>query len=636
VFIGSFFILEFIGLYFSTQHILNGLGGLHNSIRAITQVRQLRQLVLTHQGVLKKASNSPMSKEEILIFKSTDEQMNEFFTSSLELTKNNPTVYKLIYDAQKTLKPLNEQVVQLIQGNKGTKINPLIVDQYMLEAQEQLGKVQLVLADEADQIFSQIYNSRFIPLIVGLILSGFFLLVALLMGINLKNKINRPIQKLINTARKFADGNLSVRAQISEANEVGALTNTFNVMAAKLEESINERKHAAEDLLIAKEAAEEANLAKSAFLANMSHEIRTPLGAVMGFADLVVDQQMPEAEKARFVGAIKRNGELLSNIINDILDLSKIEAGKMEILKHEVALAEVLTDTKTLLDLQAKEKGIHLRVQVSPNTPEKIKTDPLRLRQILMNVIGNAIKFTSKGGVDVQVQYENSSGQDLLQFFVKDTGCGIDENQKEKLFAPFSQADSTLKRKFGGTGLGLILSKRFANLLGGDVAIVQSTLDVGSTFVISINAGPTSAKATSLELKTKSSATNPEKSSKPLDGIQVLLAEDSPDNQILVSHLLTIAGARVEMASNGQEASEKAMLNAYDVILMDLQMPIMDGYEATALLRKQGYTGKILALTAHALNEDRDRSLRSGFDDHISKPINRETLINSIYTASTK
>lgn len=391
---------------------------------------------------------------------------------------------------------------------------------------------------------------------------------------------------------------------------------------------ITERKKNARDLLKAKEAAESANLAKSAFLANMSHEIRTPLGAVIGFSDLIIDPQIPASERANFVAAIKRNGELLSNIINDILDLSKVEAGKMQIDPREAALAEILTDTKTLLDLQAREKGIALDIEVAANTPEIIRTDPLRLRQILLNIIGNAIKFTTRGTVHVKIQRVSGTiGHDLLAFTIKDTGPGIRDDQLDKLFTPFSQADGTSKRKHGGTGLGLVLSKRLANLLGGDVQLTQTTPESGSTFTVTIDPGsihPIQAAAKDVRPQSLTGQ------SRRLDGVRVLLAEDSPDNQVLVSRILRLAGATVEIAANGKEALDKAWQDQYDIVLMDLQMPIMDGYEATAELRHSGYSGKIVALTAHALADERDRCLRNGFDDHLSKPVNRNILIERV------
>ncbi len=398
---------------------------------------------------------------------------------------------------------------------------------------------------------------------------------------------------------------------------------------------ITERNKIAKELLDVKESAEAANLAKSAFLANMSHEIRTPLGAMMGFADLIIDPQVGPSEKANFVTAIRSNGELLSNIINDILDLSKIEAGKMQIVAHEVALTEILTDTKTLLNLQARDKGIALNILFDENLPEIIRTDSLRLRQVLINIIGNAVKFTSKGAVDVRIKREPSQNRhDLLVFIVKDSGCGISEDQAAKLFAPFSQADASSKRKYGGTGLGLVLSKRFANLLGGDVVLTQSTLDKGSTFTITVDPGPIQ----SVEPETVRETTPiPFHGEQPrLDGIKILLAEDSPDNQLVVSRFLMLAGATVDAASNGKEAVEKAKKDQYDVILMDLQMPIMDGFEATAELRKEGYKGKIVALTAHTLSDDREGCLRSGFDEHIGKPVNRNALIEVVERLSKR
>jgi PAS domain S-box-containing protein len=375
----------------------------------------------------------------------------------------------------------------------------------------------------------------------------------------------------------------------------------------------------------AKEAAEVANSTKSAFLANMSHEIRTPLGAVLGFADLLIDPQVGASEKANYVAVIKRNGELLSNIINDILDLSKVEAGKMQINFGDIDLNEVVNDTKALLELQAKDKAIQLTVDIDDNVPDVIKTDQLRLRQILINIIGNAIKFTSRGTVSVHVKCENiGHRKDSLWFIVKDTGIGIRPDQIGKLFAPFSQADVTSKRKYGGTGLGLALSKRLAMLLGGDLVLADSTPNEGSTFIVSIDPG-------NVQPQFKDSSRRPAvENAESLDGIKILLAEDSPDNQLLTSRFLRLAGAAVEIVSNGKEAIEKLSEKKYDVVLMDLQMPVMDGYEATANLRKSGFKGKILALTAHASNEERDHCLRNGFDGHIKKPIDRNVLIDQV------
>jgi signal transduction histidine kinase len=624
--------MQFGGMYFASQKLLTGLSDLHQSIISVTRVRQLRQLLTSQQEFEKKVATNPLSKDELIIFGDIKEQVKSAFKANLELSQQNPEVYQLIAEADRILDPLNNRSLAVTQGDVKTTF--LVVDQLFLEAQEQLGKVQLVLMDQSNKIFSQLYSSRQTPLIVGVLLSVIFLIFALAMGASLIDKINKPIKNLTGAITDLMGSNISVRANISEADEVGVLAHAFNKMADSLSERISERDKINQELIEARDAAETANLAKSAFLANMSHEIRTPLGALMGFADLVVDPRIRPAEKASFVAAIKRNGELLSSIINDILDLSKIEADKVHIETVEVALSEILIDTKSILDLQAQNKGIDLKIQVDENVPEKIKTDPLRLRQILINIIGNAVKFTSSGAVDVKVQqgpYKN--GHQLLAFKVSDTGPGISSDQIGKLFAPFSQIDVTSKRKFGGTGLGLVLSKRFAHLLGGDVVLSESAPGQGSTFTITIDPGTHQFVRSELGQEIKLTGTRDDE--RRLEGINILLADDSLDNQVVVSNFLKLAGVSVDLASNGKEAIEKTKTRHYDVLLMDLQMPIMDGYEATAELRKEGYQGKIVAITAHALADDRRRCLQNGFDDHISKPVNRSTLIEVVASLSS-
>lgn len=385
----------------------------------------------------------------------------------------------------------------------------------------------------------------------------------------------------------------------------------------------------------AKESAEAASKAKSAFLANMSHEIRTPLGAVLGFSDLIANQNLTPSDRSKYVAAIKRNGELLSNIISDILDISKVEADKLEVEKQSVPLVEVLTDITTMLSLQAQEKGLRLTVSSDGPIPQLISTDPLRLRQIIINVVGNAIKFTERGYVEVKIrQILDDDDQHKIAFEVRDSGNGIEASQAAKLFRPFMQADASTKRKHGGTGLGLVLSKKLANLLGGDVVLSSSQIGAGSTFTITVDPGvPAQSYAQDLAPKPVAhhEVTPPRANEEvALNGVKVLLVEDAPDNQMLIGRFLKVAGAEVDIANNGQEALHKAQSAQYDVLLMDLQMPIMDGYEATNALRKSGYQKPIIALTAHALKEERQRCLASGFNDHVSKPINRAVLLDSI------
>ena len=393
---------------------------------------------------------------------------------------------------------------------------------------------------------------------------------------------------------------------------------------------ITHYKQIEEALRRSKALADTASAAKGAFLANMSHEIRTPLGAVLGFAELIANPEITMADRGNYLAAMRRNGDLLSNIINDILDLSKVEAGKFDIELVETSMSDVLPDVTSLLSLQAAEKGIKLTISNDGPIPRVIRTDPLRLRQILLNIVGNAVKFTVSGAVDVRVKMVfGDHPTPRLAFEVSDTGPGISAEVAAKLFEPFTQADPSTKRKFGGTGLGLVLSRKLARLLGGDVILNESKA-VGCTFVVTIDPGP--ILSTSIDgLQDKRALQNPpsavQRNDLRLEGADVLLVEDALDNRLLVSRFLTIAGAKVDTAENGKEALEKFGAKNYSAVLMDLQMPTMDGYEAMAELKRQGTKVPVIALTAHAMKEDRLRCLAAGFHDHISKPINRQELL---------
>lgn len=396
---------------------------------------------------------------------------------------------------------------------------------------------------------------------------------------------------------------------------------------------ITKYKEIQSELSRAKEAAEVANATKSAFLANMSHEIRTPLGAVLGFSELLLGDEMTPSERVNSFEIIKRNGRLLSNIINDILDLSKVEAGRLDFEKTEVSFAEIMKELSSVLNLEAVEKGIELSVTSVGTLPNHIKTDPLRLRQILFNIVGNAIKFTNRGSVNVKVKLvADAAGTTKLGFVISDTGEGIKPEEVERLFKPFSQADVSTTRKFGGTGLGLALSKKLANALGGDVVLTESIPGKGSTFTVTIDPGFSEqvlfqGSEPSVTSIWQTSQWEPKTS---LSQLKILLVDDSIDNQILIKKILKLAGANVETASNGKEGVEKALTGNFSVVLMDLQMPEMDGYEATKLLRSKGFDKPIIALTAHAMKEERIHSLKSGFDNHLTKPIDNVELVKTL------
>lgn len=385
----------------------------------------------------------------------------------------------------------------------------------------------------------------------------------------------------------------------------------------------SEKNHQAQ-LEAALKEAESASSLKSTFLANMSHEIRTPLGAILGFADVLNDAGLTEEERSKYAQIIRRNGETLSHILNDILDLSKVESGHLNVESIGFSLRSLVNEVASLLEVRAKEKDLLLKVQIAPDVKDHITSDPLRLKQILMNLVGNAIKFTSAGSVTISV----SRGTDeSIRFAITDTGVGIDKEKQSKLFQAFSQADSSITRLFGGTGLGLVLSQKLADLLGGSIELTRSELKVGSTFTLTIR-----------EFKnapTKNSEKNPLRKmeatvNKPLQNKQVLLTEDSPDIQKLLTLILRKEGAEVDLAINGMDCLQKYQNKSYDVILMDIQMPIMDGYTAARKLREQGFARPIIALTAHAMSDEHQRCIQAGCDGYLSKPVQRQKLVDMI------
>jgi PAS domain S-box-containing protein len=394
------------------------------------------------------------------------------------------------------------------------------------------------------------------------------------------------------------------------------------------------------DLNAANKSALQAAKAKEEFLANMSHELRTPLNVILGFAELLCaeeDLEKAPAHRIEALATILRSGNHLLLLIDNILELSRLESGELRIQKSEVALAELAHDVMATMELSTSNRQVTLTTDIGPRVPVRVCVDQRRVKQILVHLLSNAIKFTRDGEVKLLVRRVENNGRltSRLAFDVIDSGIGITERDLGKIFDPFSQVDNSTTRCYGGTGLGLAISQRLAKLLGGELT-ARSEVGAGSTFTLTIDLGP--AATADVPGSLRLDAATDKVSHLALEAklsCRILVVEDAPDNQRLVTALLRKAGATVELAENGLIGCEKAIAaklagSPFELILMDMQMPIMDGYEATRTLRSQDYDHPIVALTAHAMVGDREKCLSAGCDDYLSKPINREKLMEVV------
>ncbi len=451
-----------------------------------------------------------------------------------------------------------------------------------------------------------------------------------------RERVRTMVQEAVEEGKDFefelrilrSDGvirNVMSRGECS-FDERGAVSSVFGVFL-----DITERKQAEEVLKQAKEAAEAAARARSQFLAMMSHEIRTPMNGVIGMTSLLLATDLSR-EQREYVEVVRSSGDALLTIINDILDFSKIEAGRIELEEHPFDLRACISDAVDLLAKTADEKGLRLTCRIEPDVPVTLVTDSTRLRQIVVNLVSNAVKFTATGEVAVSVHAEQAEvGRHRLHVSVRDTGIGIAPAQLERLFHPFVQGDASTTRRYGGTGLGLSICKKLCQLLGGDIG-VESEPGVGSTFRFTITAGSVEApdEPVSEASAPRSKKVPPvPKQSAPEAALHILLAEDNVVNQKVALRMLERIGYRADVVADGQEAVEALYRQRYDVVLMDVQMPQMDGLEATQCVRaelpaeRQPY---IIALTANAMKGDRERCLDAGMDDYLSKPVKLDAL----------
>jgi signal transduction histidine kinase/ActR/RegA family two-component response regulator len=494
-------------------------------------------------------------------------------------------------------------------------------------------------------------------LALHIVLAGVVAASILIVGVYLlARQIARPVLLLTESAREVAAGNLQTTAPVVTQDEIGMLAHVFNQMTAQLRElyermeqqvaarttelteanqqltsEIAERRRIEEQLVQAKEGAEAANRAKSTFLANMSHELRTPLSAIIGFAQVMQLDQSITPDQQEFLQIINRNGQHLRDLINDVLDMSKIEAGQMKLNESEFELKHLLHDLEKMFQFKVQDKGLHLVVVQEPDVPACITTDERKLRQVLINLMSNAVKFTQEGKVTLRVSVgigeQWSVGEKvsmLLRFEVADTGPGIAPEEMKVLFQAFAQT-RTGQQAQEGTGLGLAISRKFVQLMGGEIS-VESEVGCGTVFAFDIRA---------IAARQVDQQELPDQQQYRVVGLEddqpvyrILVVDDLPDNRYLLKRLLKRVGFEVEEASNGQQAIEVWEQWEPHLIWMDMRMPVMDGYTATRHIKDtpKGYSTKIIALTASAFDDERSHILAAGCDDFLGKPF-RDTDI---------